>query len=339
MAAKDSPVVQSAAARGVPWAVKLLARGWSSLSKQQKLQARACGIGATLPSVISPKVNRVIGGNPTNSMRRGAGTGNALRSMSITKQEFVGSVFADNSVHSLVIDPRCVRSFPQVSGFSMSYNKYRLSNVKLRYSPRVTETECGFISCYVSDSSDEYPASKYQMYNVGKKFETTASKPLLAAIDVDSSIKYLRDNATDDSKVVDCGVIHYLADGRHEGRLGELFLEFTIVLSEPTFSQSATQCVVDGRHTKGPEYAKLSKSGPSFTVTLQACGKFLVVFHGAKIAKSRQIGLGEAEMRSTTSEDRTSSIIEASCSEPGGSVIYEFVSPEATNHRIYISRL
>nr|WCL16146.1 coat protein [Jasmine mosaic-associated virus 2] len=339
MAASDSPVVTNLAASGVPWAVKLQRKGWRSLSKTQKALARAAGVGTPVATTVAPKVVRLVSGNPANSRRPPGAPGNAVKSMTITKQEFVGSVYANRMVHTLVLDPRNVRSFPLLSSLALGYNKYKFSSLKLRYSPRNSTSDCGFIAAYTSDSSDESPTSRFQLLNISPRYETSASKPLLVTLPVDKGVKYLRDKSTDDAKLVDCGSIHYMVDGHHDTRLGELFLEFTIVLSEPTFVQNSTQMMTNSTHVRGPGFVTVVKSRETATMTFQSSGHFLCCLHADLVTNVRQTGSEEASKTQVDSEGNSSIIFEVKAEEPLSSVVFTFSSATKTSIRAYITRM
>lgn len=332
-------MVKRAAAEGHQWAVKLLSKGWASLSKNQKALARASGVGAPLPSVIVPRTIRVMGGNPTRSRRSPDSEGGALKSMTITKQEFVGSVHASKSVRTFLLDPRNVGTFPQLSSLALGYNKYRFTSLRLRYSPRCSESSCGIIATWTSDSSDPAPLGKYQMYGTTPKYECSATKPMLAMIPVDKGTKFLRDCSSDDAKLVDCGAIHVLADGEHDGVLGELFIEFSIVLSEPTFNQASTQYVSDGAHRKGPEFVMCALQGRRLVVTLRAGGNYMCSVFSDPVEKLSKMKLEEATHLSVDGADKSTSIIEMVASEPGASIVIDFKSKDACAYKLYISRV
>ncbi|AXN91180.1 CP [Jasmine mosaic-associated virus 1] len=339
MAASDSPAVTQLAATGVPWAVKLQQKGWRSLTKTQKAQARAAGIGSPVVTTVTPKVVRVISGNPANQRRAPGAPGNAMKSMTITKQEFVGSVHADGSIHTLVLDPRDVRTFPLLSTLALGYNKYKFSSLKLRYSPRNSDTNCGFIASYSSDSSDERPSSRFQFYSTSPRYESAASKPLLVTLPIEKTTKFLRDKCTDDAKLVDCGAIHYMVDGAHDGKLGELFLEFTIVFSEPTFVQNSTQYITNITNVRGPQFATVVKSRNTATVTLRSAGHFLCCLHSDLLTNIRRTGQEEALKTQVDSADSSSVIVEIKSEEPLSSFVLTFASPEKTGLRLYVTRM
>ncbi|AAK74064.1 putative coat protein [Pelargonium chlorotic ring pattern virus] len=337
MTASDSPITSKFAAQGAQWAIKLQTKGWRNLSKAQKREARSHGIGPSAPPPAIPKVNRVIMGNPNNSRRRGGGDGNAQKSMTITKQEFLGTIFSSDSITTYPIDPRNVKTFPQISALALGYNKYKITSLQLRYSTRVTETEANVIMAFTTDSGDLPPRSKVDMYNIGTKFEVLASKPLVATIPVSKDTKYLRDKCSDDSKLVDCGALHFMVDGRHSGRLGELFLQVTIVLSEPTFSQQSTQ-ILRGTTQTGPTLVEFSQSGKSSTYKFLAVGRYVFSAYGKVLVKARQVGMDKAKQMHTSDDKSSNVIAEVEALEPGASIVLDYVEEEPPSF-VCISRM
>nr|QFR98390.1 coat protein [Rose yellow leaf virus] len=339
MAAADSPQVIQAASAGAQWAVKLRAKGWRSLTKLQKAQARSHGVGPVTPATIVPKVTRLINGNPGNVRRRNGEPGNAMKSMTITKQEYLGTVSGGSGVRTFILDPRNVRSFPQLSAFCLGYNKYKFTKLAFRYSPRVNETNAGIICAYTSDSSDEAPKSKYQMYSITPRYEAVASKPLIVSIPPTKEPKFLRDKSSDDAKLVDSGSIHCLIDGDHDGKLGEIFLDLTVVLSEPTFNQCAMQEVTKTRHIKGPGYVVPSFQDGVVTLTFQASGSYLCTYSCAPISSLSQTGMEEAARVTTTSTEESSGFVEVVTEEPLSCVKFTFVNPASGKFHAYVTRM
>ncbi|AQM36684.1 p37 [Clematis chlorotic mottle virus] len=337
MAAKDSPIVKRLAAQGVPWAVKLMEKDWRSLTKSQKQAARAAGVGPVIPTSVSPKVTRLVGGNPGNARRTSGDPGNAMKTMTITKQEFLGSIHADSLIHSLTLDPKNVRTFPHLSALAAGYNKYRFTTVRLRYSPRCSNSDCSFIAGFTTDSSDDTPSNKYQLYGLATRFECQSSKSLLMTPPIDKGLKFLRDCTTDDSKLVDCGKIYYMVDGNHDGILGELFLDFTVVLSEPQYSQVQTQ-KHEGSSSSGPGLTTFERRERNCVLQFQCAGKFLVSMRTAPIGDVRGLGADAAGMLQTKEGDHVHSLLEVTANEPMASLLFSFSSATVTS-RIYVSRM
>lgn len=337
--AANSPVVINMAAKGSDWAIKLRDKGWKALSKRQKAEARAHGIGAAPASPIVPRVVRVVNGNPNNRARKPSEPGNAMKSMTITKQEFLGELYAGGPIRTYKLDPRSVATFPQVSVHAQGFNKYRFTSFRVRYSPKVAESECGVCLAYTSDASDPAPKGKYDLYSMSTKFETAAHKALLADLPVPKTTRYLRDSPGENSKDVDAGAMYLQLDGKHDGRLGELFIEFTIVLSEPTYSQCYTQMIVGTEHRSGPNFASIVKSSNTYTITFVAAGSFLLSSYTSKLEKVGQLGMKKASQHEVTNETRSTNIIEVRSEEPGASVVLYFEKMDSMVLNAYISRL
>nr|ADZ73442.1 putative coat protein [TGP Carmovirus 3] len=337
MTAGASPITLSYAAQGHAWAIKLRDKGWRSLSPAQKKAARAAGIGPQPTPVIVPKVNRLVAGNPTNARRKPTDPGNANTSMTITKQEFLGTLFSGDEISTYILDPRNVKTFPNISNMAIGYNKYKITNAKLRYSSRATDSDCSIIIAYNSDSSDTPPASKLDLYSMATKHEGPSSKPLLMSLPISKETRYLRDRNTDEAKLVDSGSFHILVDGKHDGRLGELFFELTIVLSEPTFLRPASQ-IITGTSSRGPDIVTVDRGNTSCTIRFNAVGRFIISASGTSIKKLSQVGMEKASLSRTDSDSDSTFIAEVIASEPGASIIVEYPSG-GYNQKVYVSRM
>ncbi|AAK74063.1 coat protein [Pelargonium ringspot virus] len=337
--ASNSPIVLAAANRGEVWAVKLKQSGWKTLSKAQKAAARAQGIGAAPLSQTVPKTTRIIQGNPTFSRRSRDAPGNAQKSMTIVKSEFLGEVSADGAIHTYTLDPRNVRTFPHISDLARGFNKYKFGDLKVRYSAKVQESGCGVCIAFTPDSSDPKPKGKFDLYSLGSRAEGAAHRNLLYTVPIDKSQRFLRDCATENSKDVDAGSLFVLVDGQHDGRVGELFLEVTIVLSQPTYNQRATQLLAGTTHRDGPTFVKAVKSANTVSLTFQAAGNYLVSTYSSLLERVGRLALGEAEQSQVDSSTHSSNVVEALVAAPGGSIVYYFKTPDQMSFRAYVCRM
>lgn len=337
--AANNPVVVTAAGRGEQWALKLRDKGWKYLTKTQKATARSHGIGAVPPSMVIPRTTRVIRGNPTNSRRPPGAPGNADKTTAITKQEYLGEMFADGEIRSFVIDPRNVGTFPHISAFALGYNKYRLTSCQVRYSNKVLDSECGVTIAYSSDSGDEPPKGKFDLYSMGTKFESAAHKSMVCTLPVNKGVRYLRDCPDENAKEVDNGVFHVLLDGKHDGRLGELFIHVSIVFSEPTYNQKSTQLITGHKVVGGPNFCEPVKSANTVSLRFLAAGNFLLSTHTSLLERVGQLEMDTAGHTQVDSETHSSNIIEVRTNKPGSTIVLYFKSADHMSLRAYVSRL
>nr|AAK74062.1 coat protein [Pelargonium line pattern virus] len=338
MAAKDNPAVIAAVARREQWAIKLQSKGWGSLSKAQKATARSYGIGNP-PTVVVPRTTRLVAGNPTNARRARGEPGNAKMGTTITKQEYMGELHSSSKIETYLLDPKNVRSFPQLSGLAIGYNKYKITDFKVRYSPKCSDSGCGLTIAYSSDSSDPPPKNKFNLFSMNHKYETAAHKPLLVTLPVSKETRFLRDKCTDDSKLVDSGAVHVLVDGNHEGRLGELFFELTIVFSEPTFCNHHSQVIKGIKESEGPEYVKVEPDKETVKLVFQAAGAYLVSIVASKLERIGQLGASEGDKQVVESADKSACLCRIEAEQPGSAIVLVYASREAITLRAYINKL
>jgi hypothetical protein len=259
--------------------------------------------------------------------------------MTVFKSEFLGELHADNTIRSYKLDPRNVRTFPHISDLARGFNKYKFTDVKVRYSSKVQDSECGLTIAFSADSSDPAPRGKFDLYALGSKVEGAAHKNLLYTVPVDKGQRFLRDGEGDNAKEVDAGVIYVLMDGAHDTRAGELFLEVTVVLSQPTYNQRSTQYISGTEHRGGPNYVNITKSANTMTLTFQAAGTFLLCSYSSPLEKVGRLSLADADQSQVDSANNSSNIIEAVVTTPGGSIVFYFKSREQMSFRAYVGRM
>ncbi|UYS89845.1 coat protein [Stellaria aquatica mottle virus] len=291
---RNSPVVKLRAASGEAWATKLISRGWSALSTNQKKTARAA-TGLQKASSVSVPKRPPLRVPVDRKVNRTGG-----KSMTLTEREFLGNVVSSvgltPSTKNWVINPRNMSAFPKTSIIALNFNKYKVSNLAVCYSPTCSFETNGRVAIgWNSDASDAVPTNKVQLYGM-KVYETTQAQTALRMnIAVDSKVRFMHDSISDDPKLVDLGRLILTTYGFDESStvVGELFLEYTIVLSDPTYVAQITQRG-NAVSSTGPEYASYFQTGGKGILRLHAPGKWVVSLHGSKgaISEPTTTGLG-----------------------------------------------
>lgn len=277
----SSPVTKQMASRGVPWATKLLAKGWSSLTPSQK---RAALAATNLPSnqeVVF--VNRPRVRNPPIKGDRN-GPGQAGKSLSLTQTEFVGDVIGYTGLEphfrDWVINPGSVLAAPSISLMSQNFDKYKITNFKIRFSSTRSDNENGKIGIvFTHDAGHPLPTNKSQFYNMGQHNEGQAKNSFVLNVPSDNKVRWLRDTTSDEPKLVDFGRVVLTTYGFDTDNIpvGELFFDYTVVFSEPTFAAKISQ-VGDETKFKGPTYGAFNISDKMIQLAIGAPGHWLIVF-------------------------------------------------------------
>lgn len=290
---RNSPAVVNYASQGLGWAVKFRKTGWASLSTNQKRRARTALSITPQPVVVVPNRPRIRNPPPVVS-RSKATPGQAGKSMTLTKSEYlcdvVGSMGATPSIDAWIINPRNVRAFTQTSMLAFSFNKYRFTKFAVRYSPACSFETNGRVALgWNDDASDPTPTNKSQLYSLGKHVETAAQTPVTLEIPMDNKVRFMHDSSSDDPKLVDMGRLVLTTFGFDSAlNVGELFLEFTVVFSDPTFNAPITQfgTAVTAFEPNYGEYQVLQQSGH---FTIHNPGKWLLVLIGPKNSFGRPV--------------------------------------------------
>lgn len=283
---RNSPAVLNFAGQGFGWAVKFRKSGWASLSTNQKRRARSALAIPIQPVTIVPTRARIRNPPPVN-YRTKATPGQAGKSMTLTKSEYLcdvaGTTGATPKFDAWIINPRNVRAFTQTSMLAFSFNKYRFTKLAVRYSPACSfETNGRLALGWNDDASDPVPTNKSQLYSFGKHVETAAQTPVILEIPMDNKVRFMHDSASDDPKLVDLGMLVMTTFGFDSAvNVGELFLEFTVVFSDPTFNGPVTQFGTAVTAYE-PNYGKYTAVQQTGYFTIHNPGKWLLVLQGAK---------------------------------------------------------
>ncbi|ANY30822.1 coat protein [Gompholobium virus A] len=331
MAIQDSPITKSLAAKGVPWAVKVLGKGWGSLSKSQKVAARMALGTAELALVQTPRQVRLSNGNPTMARRTRDQPGNINKNTTITKKEIIYTVpqstTTTGAFKSWVIDPRSAEMFPVTCVAAASHQKYKITSLAVRYSPKCSkDTNGGIILCYSKDSTDSEPATKYDMFNMSQVAEIAANAPLiLNCRNPEAGWKFLRDSSSDDGKVVDWGRVTLCTYGQSSSDptlLGEIFVEYTVVFADPQSDPSLLQRGVLTEST-GPTFATLSISSTATMWTINSCGSFILIFNMTLPTSTTVVCTGMSSYSVTGGQDTYwCGFAEIACNTPGATISF-----------------
>lgn len=341
MALKDDPVVRQLAAmrNGPAWAKRLVGgTPWGGLSKAQKRAARAAGVVVPVQNFVVPSVPRLLGGNPTRGRRAPGQPGNAADRETITRSEPLGTLSSFDGIKTWVIDPRSPATFPLLCRAASGYNQYQFLRLALRYTPLCGADATGaLVFSYTSDSTDTSPTSRLDLYQTGTRQTVQVAKGALFTLPVPKDTRSLRDCTNEDGKLVDAGKV-YVACDNVSGVLGQLFIEYSIVLKERQFNIPDTQELAGVVHTLGPRYVEMKLEGQEATIRLVAAGRWLVTVKGDKHDQPRVTG---CRGRVTTASDATLSIsvITVTAEEPNGLLKFKFAGEAATTSIVYVSRM
>nr|AVV62248.1 capsid protein [Saguaro cactus virus] len=339
--AKD-PRVASAASAGVAWAMRFMSKGWQSLSPKQKRAARsALGIVAA-PVVLQPVRAR---GTARVAQPNKRGPGLAGKSMTITKCEYLDDVVTQEGALpkfvNWTINLRMVRTFPQTSLMASQFNKYRLTGLSVRYTATCSFETSGRVAIgFTNDSSDPIPDTKVQLYNYPVHAETGATESKTLVIPCDNVARFCRDDGASDPKLVDFGRLVLCTYGSAAGgpsTLGELFIEYTIVFTDPTFTSSLTQ-VGEFRQSKGPRYALVNYDTTNFQLTLLAAGRWLVCWVSSSAIPSPSVNGAGAKGSLTTSGDSKMCVGLITTQAPGANITSTTIAAP-TGLSWYVARL
>ncbi|AAB36706.1 capsid protein [Saguaro cactus virus] len=324
------PRLAAAAATGAAWAVRFLNRGWASLSPKQKRTARSVLGLQNQPDVIVPVRPRATArvARPTRQ-----GPGLAGKSMTITKCEYLSDIVSHVGTIPLtdhwVVNPGTIKTFPQTSLMASQFNKYRLTALRVRYTSTCSFETSGRVAiAFTNDSNDPLPTTKSQLYNFPVHIEAAATESKVLTIPCDNVYRFVRDDGVSDPKLVDFGrivVCTYGSSAADPATLGELFIEYTIVFSDPTYTSSLTQ-QGENQRSIGPRYATVDYESTRWECQLQAAGRWLVCWvSDSAIPSPSIVGVG-AKGKVLTSSDSKCGIATVIAQAPYCSIVSTTVS-------------
>lgn len=206
--------------------------------------------------------------------------------MTLTGKEFLGNVKSASgvvpTVLSWVVNPRSAAAFQKASIIALNFNKYRMTNLAICYTPSCSFETNGRVAIgWNDDVADPVPSNKMQLYGLGLYQTTQAQTAMRQEIPCDGKVRFMHDSTSDDPKLVDLGRIILTTYGFNDSSqiVGELFLEYSMVLSDPTFTSQVSQ-IGTAETSTGPEYASLAVEAGAASVVLNSPGKWLVTLIG-----------------------------------------------------------
>ncbi|BAA92796.1 capsid protein (p38) [Japanese iris necrotic ring virus] len=289
MALRDEKKVAKLASDGVAWAVKLRSGGgWKTLTTTQKRMARqALGMTQVPIAQTGLRVNRVS--QPISVSSR-ITTGeprvtNVKRSMTVTFSEMIGVVRSHSSLstESWVLNPSDIATFPQLSVSAAMYEKYRFTNLAFRFAPSCPTTTGGVVVLvHDPDSSDDLPSDPTMLYEYSGAMRTSAYSPARLIVPTDGAARFVGDNHTSDPKLINFGkliVANYGQGASDPDMLGEIFIEYTVVLIDRQPSALSTQ-TLSAESSTGPKLLSRlvegTKSPYTLTYSFNCGGTFVV---------------------------------------------------------------
>lgn len=289
MISKNSPIVQEKAKSGVQWAVALASgKPWSSLSPGQKRAAnKAAGTnGVSGGRLANPQSTKVVSAPVARAMRMSnpsARIRTAGKTTTITHCEYLGRISSNAGTGlqylSRTVNPSSLQTFPWLSTIAAGYEKYKFTRVALRYTSSCpTSTSGKVILAYDYDSSDALPPDVASIYNSEGHLSLAPWDSALMEFPTDSIPRFISDNSTSDPKLVDLGkllVCNYGQLPSDPATIGEVFVEYTVLLMVPQPTASTTQ---QGNRalSVGPQYITAALIGNNWVLTMNAPGRYFV---------------------------------------------------------------
>nr|UHS72258.1 MAG: capsid protein p38 [Betacarmovirus sp.] len=289
MALRDEKLVAKYASSGAAWAVKLkTGGGWKTLTTAQKRMARqALGMPKEPIAQTGLRVNRVsqpisVSSRITTGEPR---VSNAKRSMTVTFSEMIGVVnkHTQLSTQSWVLNPSDIATFPQLSVSAAMYEKYRFTAMAFRFAPSCPTTTGGVVVLvHDPDSSDDLPSDPTMLYEYSGAMRTSAFSPARLIVPTDGVTRFVGDNSTSDPKMINFGkliVANYGQGASDPDMLGEIFIEYTVVLIDRQPSALSTQ-TLSAESSSGPRLMSYLVEGTespyTLTYSFNCGGSFLV---------------------------------------------------------------
>lgn len=346
---QSNTTIDRLANQGVPWAVRLKAKGWGSLRSNQKALARQA-LGVAPVSVVPTLTPRLSNGNPSNQRRKRTQPGNLRTDAPVTSSEYFADVYnyvgSDVNVRSWVVNPRLTDIFPRLSVAAALYNKYRVTSLSVRYSSSCSWDVNGkVIVGFTNDSSDPLPTTKSEVHQLRKRMECAAMDSKILNIGGDNTTRWMRDTSADDPKLVDYGRIilcTYGFDGNAPAIVGELSVTYTIVLCNPAPTASLSQYWENGSST-GLDFVKYSHSvsTKTYQFTFLSGGKFALAVYSDKGTLGTPIVTGSAAtvINGDTSADETCLFITVNMHTAGGTITWVPSTDQGELTRWLVSRI
>lgn len=239
--------------------------------------------GAFPGAVAAPvAISRIIrGSRPKFSRSKGAVT--------ISHRELIGQF---NSTSGMVVNggvagniykvnPSNPLLFPWLQTLAANFDQYKFDNLRLQYVPMCATTETGRVAIYFDkDSEDFEPADRIELANMRHLTETAPWSEASLQIPVDSIKRFMNDNTTADSKLIDLGQVGIATyGGPGSNVVGDLFIHYTVTFFEPQPSAGLVQTEQSGTGSfdSGPAVVSVVGTATTTTVTFRSPGTYLIM--------------------------------------------------------------
>nr|QWC36242.1 coat protein [Johnsongrass chlorotic stripe mosaic virus] len=132
------------------------------------------------------------------------------------------------------VNPNNAACFPWLLSIASNFDQYRFVNLQLCYVPLCATTEVGRVALfYDKDSGDSGPFERAELANMTHCAETPPWAEVSLTVPCDNVKRYLNDSNVTDLKLVDAGRFGYAVYGGNANTYGDLFIQYTVELSEP----------------------------------------------------------------------------------------------------------
>ncbi|AAB02619.1 coat protein [Cardamine chlorotic fleck virus] len=286
MAIKEDPRLVKMASLGVPWAVKVTTKGWGSLTTKQKIAARAAlQIPMRVTKQPTPKVVRVSAPAAV-SYREVTGAPRvttAGKVLTHTASELITTLKKNTSLEpkyvEAIVNPSRVGTFNQLPDIAASYEKYKFTSLRFRYSSTCPTSTGGKVAlAFERDAANPLPDNLTAFYNLEGNTSSNPRDSFVLTVPCDNVARFVADGGSD-PKLVDFGKLLAASYGQGEGDangLGEIHIEYTVQLYNRLGSAQRSQIgSLDGKFL-GPRLVEVtsgkSDKGTKFTFSFHGCG-------------------------------------------------------------------
>ncbi|CAE55154.1 coat protein [Neckar River virus] len=251
--------------------------------RNNQMVSHVGGMGGAIMAPVA--VSRQLNG------RRPKFSGTTAGSVTITHREYLTQV--NNSTSFSVnggvtgnlyqLNPLNGNLFSWLPSIAANFDQYSFNRVAVQYVPMCGTTEVGRVGIYWDkDSTDPEPSDRVELANYPVLKETPPWGETVLNIPVDRIKRFCDDSSTQDHKLIDLGQLGFATyGGSTTNACGDLFITYSVTLFAPqppsTLIETLQTDAADVLFNRaGPNYAIISKTATTITLTFRSTGIFLV---------------------------------------------------------------
>jgi len=166
----------------------------------------------------------------------------------ITHREYIGPVTASSTTAFTTnnVNPGLQSTFPWLSSIANGYERYKFSKIEFTFVSAAATSERGRVAlAFQYDPTSDDPVSRSGLFSIVPNVEEAPWEDIVLKVKPLNEYRYVRQAvpASGTYNTYDCGKVHVMTAMNADSttQLGELFVEYTVLLMNPQFQNAMVQ--------------------------------------------------------------------------------------------------